>query len=80
MSNPNSVFRCAVWSSAYLTELPYFCPQLGILNGHGLVDGRMTGNVGGVVRKRAQGKRVFVGVLALRQQFSDKVSAADVMH
>jgi hypothetical protein len=37
----------------------------------------MTGNVGGIVRKRAQGKRVFVGVLALRQQFASKVTTGE---
>ena len=40
----------------------------------------MTGNVRDIVRKRAQGKCVLVRILALRQQLSDKVATANVMH
>src|SRR5579863_2305470 len=56
------------------------CPQLGILDGNGLVDGRMAGDVGSVVRKRTESKGEFVCVMTLQQQFSDEVSAASVVH
>src|SRR4029077_11653366 len=54
--------------------------QLGILYGDGLVDRRMAGDIRGVVRQRPQREREFVRILALREQLSHEVSAADVMH
>src|SRR4029077_771255 len=60
-----------------ITELR---PQFGILNGNGLVDSRMAGDVRSVVGQRAEGKGVLVGVLALQKQFANEVTAADVMH
>jgi len=61
-------------------EIAVFRPQFGVLDGNGLVDGRMADDVRSVVRKRAQGKRVFVCILTLQQQFPDEVSAANVVH
>ena len=37
--------------------------QLGILDGNSLVDRRMPGDIRGIVRQRAQGKGVLVGLL-----------------
>src|ERR1700756_5789349 len=53
--------------------------ELGILDGNGLVDGRMAGNIGGVVRESAQRKGVLIGVLALQQQFTHEIPAANVV-
>jgi hypothetical protein len=56
-----------------LTELR---PQTGILDRNSLVDSGMGGNIRSVVRERAEGKGVLVGVLALLQQLANEVSAA----
>ena len=62
------------------TELPYFARNLGYLNGNGPVNGRMAGDVGGIVRQRAQGKGVLVGILTLREQLANEIAAANVVH
>src|SRR6202166_5479897 len=60
--------------------LAVFCSKLGILDGDGLVDCGMTGDIGRIVRKCAQSEGVFVDILTLEQQLTNKVSAANVMH
>ncbi len=80
MSNPNSVFKCAVLSCAYRTDLPYFARSFGYSNGDRLIDGRVTGDVRRIVRQGAQCEGVLVDILAFEQQLADEVSAADVMH
>src|ERR1700730_3614281 len=54
--------------------------QLGILDGNGLVDGRMAGDIRSIVRERAQGKGVLVCVMALQEQLPNEVTAANVVH
>src|SRR5713226_9456025 len=54
--------------------------QLGILYGNSLVDGRMAGDIRGIVRERTQGEGVLVRILALQYQLVNKVTAADVVH
>ena len=44
------------------------------------VDGGMAGDIGGVVRERAEGEGVLVGILALRKKLSDEVTAANVVN
>src|SRR6202158_2569680 len=55
-------------------------PQLGILDGNSLVDGRMAGDIRSIVRERTQGEGVLVRILALQYQLSNEVTAADVVH
>ena len=55
-------------------------PQLRILDRDRLVDRRVAGDVGRIVRQGAQREGVLVGILALAQQFTNKVAAADVVH
>ena len=40
----------------------------------------MTGDVRRIVRQRAEGKGVLVGIAALSQQFTNEVSATNVVH
>src|ERR1700730_16173668 len=60
--------------------LAIFCPELGVFDGDGLVDCRMTGNVRRIMRKCAQGESVLVNILTFEQQLPNKVSAANVVH
>src|SRR5208283_3135493 len=50
-----------------------------ILEGNGQVYGRVAGDVGNIVRKRAQGESVFVGILTLQEHLSDEIAAANVV-
>ena len=54
--------------------------QFWILDGNGLIDGGVAGDIGSIVGKRAQSEGVFVGVLALLEQFDDEITATDVVH
>jgi hypothetical protein len=54
--------------------------QLGILDGNSLIYSRVTGDIGGIVRKRAQGKGVLVLILTLQKQLSNEVTAPNVVH
>ena len=80
MSNPNSVFRCAVLSCAYRTDLPNFARSFGYCDGDGLVDRRVAGDIRRIVRQGSQREGVLVDILAFEQQLANKVSAADVVH
>src|SRR6202049_4378645 len=54
--------------------------QLRILDGNGLVDGRMADDIRGIVRKRAQCKGILVRILALQQQLTNEITTANVVH
>ena len=80
MSNPNSVFKCAVLSCAYLTEFTEPRPQLRVLHGNGPVYSRVAGDIRRIVCERSQRECVSVGILAIEYQFANEVSTANVMY
>src|ERR1700686_5391555 len=61
-------------------RLAIFCPKLGVFDGDGLVDCRMTGNIRRIMRKCAQRESVLVDILTFEQQLPNKVAAANVVH
>src|SRR5208283_6157828 len=80
MSNPNSVRRCAVLSCAYRTDVPKFRTQLRIFDRDRAVDCGVAVNIRDIMRQGAQGERILIRVLALRQQLTNEISAANIMH
>src|SRR6266853_223005 len=50
-------------------EIAVFRPQFGVLDGNGLVDGRMAGDVRSVVRKRAQTRSTICS--CVRTEYAD---------
>src|SRR5512146_2366304 len=57
--------RRFVLSIAY--RLAKFRPQLRILDGNGLVDCRVAGDIRRIVRQRAESEGILVGILAFEQ-------------
>src|SRR4029077_15351199 len=55
-------------------------PQLRVLHGNGPVYCRVAGDIRRIVCESPQREGVFVGILALKYQFTNEVSAANVMH
>src|SRR6266568_125474 len=53
--------------------------QLRIYDSDGLVDRRVAGYVGSVMRQRAKRECIFVDIVALAQEFEDEIAAANVM-
>ena len=54
-------------------------PQLRVFNRHGLVNRRVAGNVGCIVREGAHGERILIRVLTLQQHLVNKVPAANIV-
>ncbi len=63
-----------------LDGISEFGAKLGILNGNRGVDDGMAGDIRGVVSERAEGERVFIRILALREKLADEVAAANVVN
>jgi hypothetical protein len=63
-----------------LDRLAKLRSQLWILDGYRFVDGGMAGDIGRIVRQRAQCEGVLVHILTLDQQLVNEVPAANVMH
>src|ERR1700687_5342843 len=61
-------------------RLAIFCPKLGVFDGDGPVDCRMTSYIRRIMRKCAQRESVLVDILTFEQQLPNKVSAANVVH
>ena len=80
MSNPNSVFKCAVWPGVF-DGVSYFARSLGYwMATAAFTGGRVARDIRGIVRERPQGKGVLVRILTLRQQLANKITASNVMH
>ncbi len=54
--------------------------QLRILDRNSAIDRRMAGDIRRIVCERAQREGVLVRILALQQQLSNEITAADVVH
>jgi hypothetical protein len=60
--------------------IPVLGAKFRVLEGNGQIDGGMSDDIRGVVCQSTEGEGVLVGILALQEQLSDEIAAANVVN